>query len=116
MKWVNVPNHYSELLGVLPKGVRVLSKANDALDFIHFFPKNLKDYERQLPRLQKALAPKGMIWVSWAKAASKVPTDVTEKMVRDYALKGGLVDIKVCSVDDIWSGLKLVIPLKDRKK
>jgi hypothetical protein len=56
-----------------------------------------------------------MIWVSWPKKASKVVTDITEDVIRNFALKIGLVDIKVCAVDEIWSGLKLVIPVKDRK-
>ena len=64
--------------------------------------------------LKNEIVPDGMIWVSWPKKASKVPTDVDENLVRNTALEIGLVDIKVCAVDDVWSGLKLVIPVKDR--
>ncbi len=98
-----------------PRAPRVLSHLPTPLDFIHFFPRDRKEYEKRLPELKKALAPSGMIWVSWPKTALKVPTDMTERVVRDYALKCGLVDIKVCAVDGNWSGLKMVIPVKDRK-
>jgi hypothetical protein len=115
MMWLNAPSHYPQLLGKLPEGAQVFSRPQTPLDFIHFFPRNRKEYEQRLPEMKKSLAPDGMIWVSWPKAASKVPTDVTEKLVRGYALKIGLVDIKVCAVDETWSGLKMVIPVKDRK-
>ena len=112
---VNAPNGYFKWLGKLPDGSKWLSTPQGPLDFIHFFAHDRKEYENQLPKLKKALAQDGMIWVSWPKAASKMPTDVTEKVVRDTALKCGLVDIKVCAVNETWSGLKLVIPVKDRK-
>jgi hypothetical protein len=112
---INAPKGYFKWLGKLPEGVKVVSDHQSPLDFIHFFAQDRKEYEKQLPKLKKALAQDGMIWVSWPKAASKVPTDVTEKVVRDTALKNGLVDVKVCAVDETWSGLKLVIPVKDRK-
>jgi hypothetical protein len=115
MMWVQAPGHYSKLLGKLPEGAKVFPHPPTPLDFIHFFPQDRKEYEKRLPKMKKALAPDGMIWVSWTKAASKIKTDVTEKVVRDYALKCGLVDIKVCAVDETWSGLKMVIPVKDRK-
>ena len=115
MMWVGAPGHYPKLLGKLPEGAKVFPHSQPALDFIHFFPQDRKEYEKRLPEMKKALAPDGMIWVSWRKAASKIRTDVTEKVVRDYALKCGLVDIKVCAVDETWSGLKMVIPVEDRK-
>lgn len=116
MAVLNAPKGYFKLLGKLPMGVQILSSSKGPLDFIHFFIKDRKEYEKRLGDLKQAIAPNGMIWVSWPKAASKVPTDGTEKVVRDYALKTGLVDIKVCAVDETWSGLKLVIPIKNRKK
>ena len=112
---LNAPPHYDQLLGKLPPGIQKVKAPTRFLDFIHFFTKDRKEYEGRLKKLKQTLAPNGMIWVSWPKAASKVATDVTEKVVRDHALKIGLVDIKVCAVDDTWSGLKLVIPAKDRK-
>ncbi len=113
---VNAPGNYFELLGKLPPGVQVVRPAKGPMDFIHFFTQDRKEYEKRLPGLKKVLAQDGMIWVSWPKAASKVPTDVTETVVRNYGLHTGLVDIKVCAVDDTWSGLKFVIPVKDRKR
>lgn len=83
-------------------------------DFVHVFTKAAAELERALPVLKARLQPAGMIWVSWPKKAAKMPTDLTEDEVRRMALATGLVDIKVCAVDAIWSGLKLVIPVKDR--
>jgi hypothetical protein len=73
------------------------------------FARERRELERRLPGLQRRLAPAGMLWVAWPKRASKVPTDVTEDVVRDVALPRGLVDVKVCAIDATWSGLKLVI-------
>ena len=72
--------------------------------------------EQQLILLKNELDPNGMIWVSWPKKTAKVKTDITEDTIRNHALSIGLVDIKVCAVDETWSGLKLVIPVKDRKE
>ncbi|HWN67118.1 MAG TPA: hypothetical protein VNM90_05730 [Haliangium sp.] len=83
-------------------------------DFVHVFTKSAAELERALPVLRARLKPAGMIWVSWPKKAAKIPTDLTEDEVRRMALATGLVDIKVCAVDAVWSGLKLVIPVKDR--
>src|SRR5215472_14293950 len=116
MTVLNPPKDYERLLGKLPSAVQKVKPAQKPLNFIHFFTKDRTEFEKQLGILKKVLAPDGMIWVSWPKAASKVATDVTENIIRDYALKIGLVDIKVCAVDETWSGLKLVIPVKDRKK
>jgi hypothetical protein len=89
--------------------------ATDApLDFIHLFTKDQGELEREFPLLAKALAPAGMLWVSWPKGASRVKTDVNETVVRKIGLKTGLVDVKVCAVDEIWSGLKFVYRLADR--
>jgi hypothetical protein len=115
MMLVNTPKHYFKLLGKLPDGVQILSKPQTPSDFIHFFSRERKECEEKLPDLKKALIPNGIIWVSWPKGASNVPTDLNDNVVRQIALKNGLVDIKVCAVDEIWSGLKLVIPVKDRK-
>ena len=72
--------------------------------------------ETSVTKLHKLLAPAGMIWVSWPKKAAMIPTDVDEGVIREFALSMGLVDVKVCAVDDVWSGLKLVIPVKLRPK
>ena len=85
-------------------------------DYIHFFCNDKRKLIRGLERLKGQMAEDAMIWVSWPKKASGVPSTVAEGDVRALAIKYGLVDIKVCAVDDVWSGLKLVIPVKDRKK
>jgi hypothetical protein len=110
---INAPEQYWKDLGPLPTGVE---KSEKLADFIHFFSKDKTEYQKRLPEFKKRLKPTGMLWVSWPKKASKVATNLDEKEVRDFALKNGLVDIKVCAVDETWSGLKLVIPVKDRKK
>lgn len=113
---LNPPKNYFELLSPLPKTVHFLRKPSRGMNLIHFFTGSRSEYEKKLVRLKKTLLQDGALWVSWPKAASKVPTDMTENVVRGFALKNGLVDIKVCAVNDVWSGLKLVIPVKDRKK
>jgi hypothetical protein len=113
---INAPSQYWTNLGSLPKDVKILRTSSRPIDFIHFFSKEKAEYQKQLLEFKKKLNPGGMLWVSWPKKASKVATNLNEKEVRDFALKNGWVDIKVCAVDEIWSGLKLVIPLKDRKK
>jgi len=95
-----------------PAGVEKSTKA--PLDFIHLFTKDRETLEREFPALAKSLASSGMLWVSWPKGASKVRTDVNEAVVRKIGLEAGLVDVKVCAVDEVWSGLKFVIRLKNR--
>jgi hypothetical protein len=114
IKLVNEPAYYFELFTDLPGDIKLLNDPLLEKDFIHFFTKSEEEYIQTLPLLKKEIKANGMIWVSWPKKASKVVTDVTENLVRNYALKIGLVDIKVCAVDETWSGLKLVIPVKDR--
>jgi hypothetical protein len=111
---LRAPKGYAATLGPLPDGAKAVKAPKPGLDFIHLFVTQRADFERRFESLQKALAPAGMLWVSWPKKASGVPTDVTEDVVRDVALERGLVDVKVCAVDDTWSGLKLVRRLKDR--
>ncbi|MBO6763567.1 DUF3052 domain-containing protein [Maricaulis sp.] len=90
------------------------AEAGDALDFVHYFTKVRAEFETDLPRLRAAIRPDGMIWVSWPKKASKVATDMTEDVIRAVALPIDLVDVKVCAVTDVWSGLKLMIPRDKR--
>jgi hypothetical protein len=108
------PADYFTLLGVLPDAVAIKEKAAGALDFIHIFVKEYAVFEKEFLRGQKYLKKDGMLWVSWPKKASKVATDLDENRIRDFGLKNGLVDVKVCAVDDVWSGLKFVVRLKDR--
>ena len=95
-------------------GMDALPHDSPPLDAVHLFTKERAALAAALPRLRALLKPAGMIWVSWPKRASKVPTDVTEDVIRDLALSMDLVDVKVCAVDPVWSGLKLVIPVAKR--
>lgn len=90
------------------------AETGDDLDIVHYFTKVRAAFETDLPRLRSAIRPDGMIWVSWPKKASKVPTDMTEDVIREVALPIDLVDVKVCAVTDVWSGLKLMIPRDKR--
>jgi pimeloyl-CoA synthetase len=93
-----------------------LCKKNETPDFVHLFVKAIKEFEAEMKKL-KVVSKKNTaitIWVSWYKKSAKIQTDVTEDVIRNYALKNDLVDLKVCAVSDVWSGLKLVVPLKKR--
>jgi hypothetical protein len=114
---VDAPRGYRATLGTLPPGVRVAAAARAArgsLPFIQFFTTSRKTLEGKFVALVRALAPAGALWVSWPKRASGVATDMTEDVVRAVALPRGLVDVKVCAVNEVWSGLKLVRRLKHR--
>ena len=111
--FVNEPVHYLDLLGKLPTGVSRIASDTSA-DFIHFFTKEKKELVAMLPRLKSMLAKNGMLWVSWPKKSSKVSTDISDAVVREVGLAAGLVDTKVCAVDEVWSGLKFMYRTKDR--
>jgi hypothetical protein len=111
---VGAPEHYRELLRPEPEGIRWLGPRARRLAFVHLFVKLERDLSRRLPAELERIDRDGMIWVSWPKKVSKVETDVTEDTVRRHALPLGLVDVKVCAVDDVWSGLKLVIRRENR--
>lgn len=112
--FVNAPRHYRDLLGPLPESVRVLSRPGKAMDFLHFFCARRGDLLRRLPALKRALAPTGMLWLSWPKKSSPLAADLSESEVRMAGLDAGLVDVKICAVDDDWSALKFVYRLRDR--
>ncbi|MBO9616020.1 MAG: DUF3052 family protein [Dyadobacter sp.] len=114
IRFVDPPEGYFDLLEGLPADIAVLEDPTPGVDFIHYFTQKAADLERDLPALKKEIVSNGVIWISWPKKASKVPTDVTEDVIRNLALAIGLVDVKVCAVDAVWSGLKLVIRVKDR--
>ncbi len=113
--FIHPPENYFNILGSLPPDIEVKKQMKGEFDFIHFFTKDKKELAATIPKLQKVLKQTGMIWVSWPKGASKIKTDVNENTVREFALVLGLVDVKVCAVDEIWSGLKLVIRKENRK-
>lgn len=94
----------------------VLFKQGDALDFGMIFALSAAELTKEFTRMEKALGPAGMIWVSWPKKSSGIITDLTEDMVRAIGLDAGLVDVKVCAVTDVWSGLKFVRRVKDRPR
>ena len=111
---LNPPADYDQTLGELPDDVDKMDSLDGTFDFIHFFTKDRAELEAEFPNLKAALKPDGMLWVSWPKKASKVPTDLDENMIRDIGLGNGLVDVKVAAIDAIWSGLKFVYRLEDR--
>ncbi len=107
--YANAPEHFADLVGELPDGVRILKRPAPELDLAMLFVTERRALARGVQTLQPKLQPAGMIWVAWPKRASKVPTDITEDVVREVALPRGLVDVKVCAIDEVWSGLKLVV-------
>lgn len=111
---LNAPKGYDRTLGKLPMPVNRVPGVAGRLDFIQFFTKEKRDLERRFGALACALAPAGMLWISWPKKASGMPTDLTEDVLRAIGLAHGLVDVKVAAVDEVWSGLKFVRRLKDR--
>jgi hypothetical protein len=111
---INEPVYYFEMFTDLPGDIMLENDPTTKKDLIHFFTKQADEFAGLLPQLKEQIKPNGSIWVSWPKKASKVQTDITEGIIRNYAISIDLVDIKVCAVDEVWSGLKLVIPLKDR--
>jgi hypothetical protein len=113
LKLINAPGRYFSLFTDMPPDIKI-TEMEIHIDLIHFFTKSRDEFIAQLPLLKNQIKPNGTIWVSWPKKASKVVTDITEDTIRNYALQTGLVDIKVCAVDEVWSGLKLVIPVKER--
>ena len=123
-KKLGIKENFRVSLLDMPASVRAELKAvlasckvarDGPLDFAMVFVKTQAELKRQFSALAKRLAPAGMIWVSWPKKSSGVTTDVTENDVRDIGLAAGLVDVKVCAVDEIWSGLKFMVRVKDRK-
>ncbi len=107
--YANAPAQFAALVGPLPDGVKLLKRPSAGLDLAMLFVVERVALTRALATLQPKLQPAGLIWVAWPKRASGVQTDITEDVVREVALPRGLVDVKVCAIDDVWSGLKLVI-------
>jgi len=112
--FLGTPDNYPSLVGPLPQGTHLLSRAGKDMDFIQVFTRSVADLERRLPSLRERLAADGMLWVSWPKQTSELASDLTGNDVRRLGLAEGLVDTKVCAVDEDWSGLKFVYRVKDR--
>jgi hypothetical protein len=108
------PRGYASLLVPTPRGVT--HPRRGPYDFIQLFAHEAAGLRERLLRAKRALDPAGMLWVSWPKRSSGIPTDVDESVVRRTCLSIGLVDVKVCAIDAVWSGLKFVVPLKDRPR
>jgi len=111
---VHAPANYMALLDSLPENVTVVDRVAKGLDLVHLFTKNRSELRELLIRYKRKIKQNGAIWVSWPKKASGIPSEITEDTVREVALPLGLVDIKVCAVDDVWSALKLVIRKENR--
>ena len=105
----NTPANYAKLVAPLPQGVSLARRVTATTDVIHLFSTSRQELERGLKSALKTMRPDAVVWVSWPKKSSGVATDITENTIRDVALPMGLVDIKVCAVDEVWSALKLVI-------
>lgn len=113
---VDAPENYPDLLDPLPANVTLTETPSKDLDFIHFFTNSRDELFRGLAKYKNLIKQDGTIWVSWYKKAAKLPTEITEDTVREAALPIGLVDVKVCAVDEKWSGLKLVIRKENRAR
>ena len=111
---LGAPRSYPSLLGRLPTGAKLHARLRRTPEFIHRFVRRRHELERDFPRLARVLSDKGTLWISWPKKASGVATDLTENIVREIGLGHGLVDVKVCAVDEVWSGLKFVRRLENR--
>lgn len=106
---INAPQDYIELLEPLPEAVVFAQEVDQAADLIHVFVSEREVLDKQLRDLRHSIRPDAPVWISWPKKSSGVPSTVTEDTIRELALPIGFVDIKVCAVDEIWSGLKLVV-------
>ena len=113
---LNAPADYRKLLAPLPAGVWFTDEATTGTSFVHLFVTERRVLEKELKRLRKLLDDAGVLWISWPKKSSGVATDITEDVIREVCLPLGFVDVKVCAVDDTWSGLKLMVRRENRGK
>ena len=109
------PAGYRKWLAALPEGVSFSDKASAGAKFVHLFVTERRILEKELTRLRSSLDDAGVLWISWPKKSSGVATDMTEDVIRDVCLPLGFVDVKVCAVDETWSGLKLMIRREERR-
>ena len=111
---IHPPGNYWDLLDPLPDKITWVSSRASSIDLVHLFAADLATLEKLLPKLKNRIKSNGMIWISWYKKSSKIPTDVSEDQIRATAFPLGMVDVKVCAVDQKWSGLKVVIRKENR--
>jgi hypothetical protein len=116
VSFLNLPTEVKAELAKALADCRVVALPRAFLDYAHVFVRSQAELKEEFPRFSKPLASDGMLWVSWPKKTSGVATDLTENDVRKIGLDAGMVDVKVCAVSDVWSGLKFVFRLKDREK
>jgi hypothetical protein len=112
---INAPTNYRRLLGTIPEAVAFCDRLKLDASFVHVFVRRRRELEKKLSTLREKIADTGTVWVSWPKKSSGVSTNVTEDVVRDVALPLGFVDVKVCAIDETWSGLKLMVRRENRK-
>ncbi|MDX1343690.1 MAG: DUF3052 family protein [Reinekea sp.] len=112
----NAPDDYWQWIEPALDEISVLKRLGTNVDMVHLFTLERRELESNIPSIMQKIKNEGMIWVSWPKKASKVPTDVTEDVIREVILPLGLVDVKVCAVSDVWSALKVVIRKENRKQ
>jgi hypothetical protein len=110
----NEPTHYKRLFSDFPKNTQQLTLGSGKADFIHLFLRQEKELIAEFNKYKEILKKDGLMWISWPKGSSSIPTDLKRDSIREYALANGLVDVKVAAVDENWSGLKFVYRLKDR--
>jgi hypothetical protein len=111
---LKAPQTYPAILGELPEGATVQGRLPSRTEFMHCFARRRAELAQELPRWAKALTDDGTLWVSWPKRAAGLETDLTENVVREIGLTQGLVDVKVCAIDEVWSGLKFVRRVANR--
>jgi hypothetical protein len=114
LSFPGAPPEFAAALGELPEGIHLVPEGETGLDLVVLFVRSEAELRQGFGTWAHAIAPAGMLWIAWPKKASKVPTDLTEDVVRKVALEKGMVDVKVAAIDATWSGLKLVYRLKDR--
>ena len=109
---LNPPPEYESTLGKLPTRMHFKTRPSPNLDFIQYFTESRHDLLTEMPQLKRSLSPTGTLWISWPKQSSAMETDLSEDIVREIGLKNGLVDVKVCAIDDTWSALKFVYKIE----
>jgi hypothetical protein len=113
---INPPNDYRRLLDSIPEGVTFSDRLKPDSTFVHMFVRKCSELAKRLQVLRQKVSDSGTVWISWPKKSAGVPTDVTEDVIRAVALPLGFVDVKVCAIDETWSGLKLMVRRENRKK
>jgi hypothetical protein len=113
---INEPTGFEKTLGELAPGIKILASARKPLDLILFFTDSHSELTKRFAQLAALLLPNGMLWIAYPKKASGVPTDLNFNFVQTIGLEAGLVDTKICAIDEVWSGVKFVYRLQDRPK